>query len=91
LLGQIDGAHPAFADGPNDLVTAELIITGRGCIYGLRCGIVPADRAVESALDQALGTQSRNTTGTQIRFAVRAVWHVDQRRSSNFMLLPETL
>ncbi len=86
LLGQVDGAHPAFADGSNDLITAEVVITRRSWRQCLRSGIVRADRAIESALDQALGTQSRNATGTQIRFAVRAVCHVDQSCSSNFML-----
>jgi hypothetical protein len=28
LLGQVYGAHTAFAYGPNDLITPEVVITG---------------------------------------------------------------
>ena len=77
LLGEVHGAHTAFADGPNDVITAEVVITGwsRRCIDGLGSGFICANRTIESALDQTLRTQSRGITGTQLRFAMGAIWH----------------
>jgi hypothetical protein len=88
LLGQVHGAHAPFAYWPNDLITAEVVITGwssRG-VSRLSPELVRAHGAVESALDQTVRAQSRGITGTQVRFALRAVWHLDQSCSSNFML-----
>ena len=68
------------------MITAEVVITGCRCrcIDGLSSGFVRAKRTVESALDQTLRAQSRGITGTQFRSALRAVWHLDQSRSSLF-------
>jgi hypothetical protein len=75
------------------VISAEVVITGwssRG-VNSLSPELVRADGTVESALDQTLRAQSRGITETQFLSALRAVWHLDQSRSSYFMPLPQTL
>ena len=91
LLGQVYGAHATFAKSPNNLISAEVVISGCrcGCIDGLSSGSIRPNRTVESALDQAIRAQASGISGTQLRAAMRTIWHLDQSGSSNFMLLLE--
>jgi hypothetical protein len=71
------------------VITTEVVITGcrRRCIDSFSSGLFRPKGTIESAQDQAIRTQSSGVAGTQFRFALRAVWHLDQDRSSNFMPL----
>ena len=63
LLGQVHGAHAAFAKRTNDSITAEVVITGcrRCCIEGLSSGFFCSGRTIESAQDKTLaGTVRRD-------------------------------
>jgi hypothetical protein len=93
LLGQVHGAHASFPDWPDDRIKAEVVITGcrPRTIDGLSSKIVRANRTIESALDQTLRAQSRGIIGTQFCFALRAVWHLDQRRSAHSIPLCKLL
>jgi len=74
---QVHRAHTPFAYGPNDPISAEVVITGCRCrcIDGLSSGFFRANRTIEGAKDQTLMAQSRGIAGTQFRFAPRALWH----------------
>ena len=87
LLGQVHRAHAPFADRPDDLITAEVVIAAcrRRGIDGLGSQFVRSQRAVEGALDQTLRAQSRGTIGIQFRSALRAISHFDPVRNSHFM------
>ena len=78
LLGQVHGAHTAFTQRSNNLVAAEIAITGSCCRTNRLCsGFAPTKRTIESALDQTLRAQSRRVIGTQFRSALRAIWHFE--------------
>src|SRR5262249_21407708 len=82
LLGEVDTAHPSFAQWPKDVIAPEVVIARReSADRDWRCDrFVCANHAVESAHDQTLRTQSGGATGTQLLSALRAVRHSTRAR-----------
>ena len=86
LLGEINGAHPAFAQGLDDAIAAEVVT--RGDAHGRTTRLSPelvANGTLECALDQTPRTESRGIGGIQFSSALRAIWHVGWMYDSNSM------
>jgi hypothetical protein len=69
------------------VITAQVVFTNCRCrwIEGLSFEFYRASRTIESALDQTIRAQSRGIAGTQFLSALKAVWHLDQSRSTYSM------
>jgi hypothetical protein len=61
LLSQVNGSHASFAQLTPDLITAEIVVVGCRRRYTdcLSSGLILANGAIESALDQTPGAKSR--------------------------------
>jgi hypothetical protein len=68
------------------VISAEVVIAGGRacCVDGLSSGFLCAEGRVESALDKTFRAESGRIAGTHFLSALRAVWHLDQSRSSYF-------
>ena len=78
LLGERHRAHPAFAQGLDNAIAAEVVIQGRtwGRARHLGSELV-ATEAPECALNQTRRAEALGVAGGQFRSAPWTVWHFD--------------